>query len=439
MRSILLLLTTSLVLNASYVPSEEGIGINDQFTDWWIDTINQTGGPESLSYEEFRAHVLANPPPQYRDAIDNLTISEPIDLDDLNSNNLVNQSLTPSLINTANGIQHDLEENDGSSEEINDIIDTVSVVENNASGAGGDNDNDVPAIQEVEKAVDRVYTKVEEARQEIFDLRGKHEDNGTLKDTQLSDIYNALVRNRGDFENDALLSLSTNVDELEQQTQNEVDAIEEAVPDNIFSLPDEQGQIPQALVSMDGVMGGASINLFDMASSIPGASLLPSVEEVAKWVKAIIGAFCIVLYWRATLDLVQNSIRDATMMVEANPVSNYGGAIGGVVNLPVKIAKLGLFVPFLAAFTGSLILMLEADIVMKGSGVFDGMGADNLFAIVTGETDPGRGNWIAITWDLFEMVIPYITLSFMFVTYWFNKFLLYGTFFVFNRATRALT
>ena len=442
MRLLLILLTTS-TLSAQFLPTHENLGINEQFTDWWDTAINETGGYSNTNYEEFRAYVLSNPPPSYQNRFDNLVISESIEPDDLSTNPVANQNLTPSLINTANDIQHELEENDGSIDVIQDdfIVDDTTV-EDQPTGSGGDSDNDVPAIQAVEGAVERVYSKVEEARQEIFDLRGKHDDNGTLKDTQLSDIYYAIVGGRlpEDQQGDSLLALNSKIQDVSVDASGELNSIEEKVDDNFFNLPDESTSVASARISMDGVMNGASFDLFDMASDIPGLDFLPPLSEIATWVKACIGILCLILYWRAILDLTQASIRDVMMMQESNPVTNYGGAVGAVVNLPVKLAKVALFMPFLLTFSASLVLMLETSMTMSGGGFLSGLGMDPLFNKVTGASgNSGTGGWVVLTWDIFCMFVPYITIGYMFLTYWVNKFGIYLIMFMYNRSTRILT
>ena len=144
---------------------------------------------------------------------------------------------------------------------------------------------------------------------------------------------------------------------------------------------------------------------------------VPSVSIMLGWIKAVIMAFAMFVYIRALLEMIAHYAELDSKSVPTQPITNYGGAVGGVVNAPFKLAQVAVGVGMTALAIGIIATAMN----YQGGTVQYAM--SGLLAIVYGDSGTAFEGlpFLQPTLAFLDMCIPVAFLLTLLSTYWVLK------------------
>lgn len=234
----------------------------------------------------------------------------------------------------------------------------------------------------------------------------------------------------GEIDADSLFALKDQLlEDLEQSTLEVENMLQTPLPLPNIST-EGSGMFVVNWMDTDGAM-----NSHDFFAANSFGIGLPSLESIGAWVKVLIGVFALYLYFFRGKEMVAEAIKTLLLAHESNPQTNHGGAIGGIVNGPIKFGRIVMVSFFVLGFLSSVVLLFE--------GPIDG-DPDNLVAhitqslgmLVTGGAIVGMG-FVARSWDWFCMFVPVLTIGSLVTSFYGLRYTLLISTFTYNRAIRT--
>ena len=253
-----------------------------------------------------------------------------------------NQSFTGSttyneqgdLVVTGGNTEPETDPDTGHTVNDNNVTDVTTTI---LSG-GGDDDNDVPALMEIKSTLQNLERTVVYQTNE---MRGYAEVDGSLKQIQLADLYQAP---QDQDAQEGFDQIDSAMSEGESVTNNVGDKFKASG----VSVP-RSGQDAPTLIEM----GAGSYNFYldPFNNTVSHGSILADMDiswsELSKWISLILG-FVVGVYWfmacnRAVWDMLTDLIR-APMSAPTTSLTILGNSVGTLVLKSIKtLAILSLF------------------------------------------------------------------------------------------------
>lgn len=190
----------------------------------------------------------------------------------------------------------------------------------------GDTDDDVPTLEQIRDLLG-------------YNSGGNSTGQSVVQGTRnQSGDFESLEDRLGDLNVTATLSdyvSETDITALEEQELVGNDEIIGAF--DSFDGTGEVGvlELDIPTLSLSGT-SYATVDLFGGFSNFD----IPSLGDWATWIKSVI--YCAIIFWFICKlkDLGQNWMELDISSTPSQPITNYGGALGGIINLPIKVSIL---------------------------------------------------------------------------------------------------
>jgi len=266
---------------------------------------------------------------------------------------------------------------------------------------GGDSDDDVPKLEEIRALIEE--TSATDADHVALDYVATLETATDQLDTDLEDMEEAGV-----------MDLGTGFDRF-----------------------DGTAVAPSLYVSVPRLQGGSrvddSVNMLDLGNFSTAGVV--SLDTMFAWIKAVIVAAAMFYYITSLFGLLSHYAELDAKSVPTQPVTNYGGATGGVVNLPVKLAQVAVGLGMTAAAIG----LIATAFNWEGGFVQEALAG--YLSIVYGDqgTMFEAMTWLPMACDFVDMLLPVPLLITLFVSYWTLKYALVLNVWIITKTQRVLS
>jgi hypothetical protein len=278
--------------------------------------------------------------------------------------------------------------------------------------------------------------KMDELNASIDGIRGEFVDeNGTLRQATLADIYLALTESNATLPNEGTeIGAKTAESDALLGAKNQIvtNAIDSSKPNYTRT------ERPATLGIIDWDMGRGngqeSHDLLNMGQSLGGVSL-PSWDEVSLWIKRVIIVAIMFMYYLAVYNLTVGTFQTMIQAQESNVVSNYSAFTFSAGTVAVKAVKIGIWLTFFATvFYTTVMAGYEAQITLwdgTTSSINSGL-VNNALNQVSGTSDWSRG-----AMSFLDDILPIITIFNIVWTFFSQKIAIFLGIFIVNRASRV--
>lgn len=205
---------------------------------------------------------------------------------------------------------------------------------------------------------------------------------------------------------------TTNADDLHaiaNQVTDMVAPVQVMMETALLPITNNIGAMPTQPVVDETGMGSFVIDVPQASGGVQSYDLfhasvfsdVPDIDTVGAWIKLVIGLYLIWLYIKYNKDNTIEFIKLLTTAQESNGMTNWGGSLGGVVNIFIKKFRISFIVLTLPVLFGMVALVQEVDL---GGGSESALTSFASVADqVIGVTAP---SWAQRAWQWFCVFVP---------------------------------
>ena len=282
----------------------------------------------------------------------------------------------------------------------------------NSSNPLLDSDNDVPLLTEIkykiEEFKDENNDNFELVNEQFGLLRGRlMDENGTLSDKNatLADIVHAI---RGDQDYNA-----TKTKEESDKESALVSGITSFASGISDAIPDDPNTYLDTMFEMDA--GSWNFYLDPLNGTVSGFDFPFTFQDIADWISLLIVFYCLIRYWHASLENVDEMLTLVTVAPKTAPASSF-------LQIKVKIALIASLV--VTVIFGGIIGLLESNFSVLGTSgtILEVIAGVGKLIVIDG--------WGMMAISLFFDLFPAFTILYLVSGYWIQKLALKVTIFV---------
>ena len=296
-----------------------------------------------------------------------------------------------------------------------------------------DQDNDVPTLLSIRS---KLHTLQQEMVKQVEDLRGKsqinEEESSENFRVALSDIYEA-IRNQNENNQSSFDQQKLENDQALEEFESEFESLETRVTDTLTNTSSSlsiqnSGSKPQDFTRFELDVGSHSFYMDPFNDIFTGGiNLGITWSDFSSWIKLIIGFIAVWYYWKYAHQLTTTVFQTFVTANMSSPVTSltiFGNSVGTLV---LKAFKIGIMSSLILGVVGnSVLVLLESDILFNGSA----SSLDSVMGSVGSIIDGSMQNSFDTTWISFSVsllfdLIPVLSITSMFTTYYTQKSLIW--------------
>ena len=300
----------------------------------------------------------------------------------------------------------------------------------NSSGGGGgstsnvDTDDDVPTLLSIRS---KIHTLQQEMVKQVEEVRGAERsvitnwdtNETTSKRVDYGDLYAVLEKMVPD-NTEEKKQISDKKKELEDVEDSESDQIDESLNNLETDITDYVSKFsPETAGSKTNTnfeinVAGRSFYLDPLNNTYTGGIESVSWQEIADWIKIVIGVVCVLIYFNNTNLFINDILDTLTKAPKSAPVSNisvFGNSLG---TIALKVIKWSLISSLIVGtLAGSFSVLLESNVDLGfSSSVLNVI--QNPEVVLLGDSEP----WIMFAVSLFTDVLPLVAISGLTIFYY---------------------
>lgn len=301
---------------------------------------------------------------------------------------------------------------------------------NGETGGGGssssnvDTDDDVPTLLSIRS---KIHTLQQEMVKQVEEVRGAERsvitnwetNETTSKRVDYGDLYAVLEKMVPD-NTEEKNQISDKKKELEDVEDSESDQIDESLNNLETDITDYVSKFsPETAGSKTNTnfeinVAGRSFYLDPLNNTYTGGIESVSWQEIADWIKIVIGVVCVLIYFNNTNLFINDILDTLTKAPKSAPVSNisvFGNSLGTIALKVIKWSLISSLIVGTLAGTFSVLLESNVDLGFSSS-VLNVI--QNPEVVLLGDSEP----WIMFAVSLFTDVLPLVAISGLTIFYY---------------------